>query len=267
AALRLCIVTGLHNAPLPVATRLVHTEVWFPIEPPFGESRQTYHFANLRAMFAKPRPKKSLLPPSNVKRRKLKSSTEEVTFDDDARHEYLTGFHKRKQQRIKHAQEVAAKRAHQDKLDARKQMRIDRRREVEQHVETVNRMLRECGAVTDPVEDDSNQHEEEDEWDGFPDKPNLDILNHEEEFIDEDRYTTVTVETVTISRDGLDKVQNLPSEEEEEGDETEPQRPPIDSEPRKTRLRPTRKKKNFRYESKAERLLGGGAKKRWRRQV
>ncbi|RDA86523.1 hypothetical protein CP532_1893 [Ophiocordyceps camponoti-leonardi (nom. inval.)] len=218
-------------------------------------------------MFAKPRPKKSLLPPSTGKKRKLKSSIEEVTFDDDARHEYLTGFHKRKQQRIKHAQEVAAKRARQERLDARKQMRIDRRREVEQHVETVNRMLRESGAVTDPLDDNSDRQDEEDEWDGFPDKPNLDILNHKEEYIDEDRYTTVTVETVTISRDGLDKVQNLPDGEEEEGNEVESQRPATDSETRKTGHRPTRKKKKFRYESKAERLLGGGAKKRWRRQV
>lgn len=73
-------------------------------------------------MFAKPRPKKSILPPPS-KKRKTTWAVEEVTFDNDARHEFLTGFHKRKQQRIKHAQEQAVKQARQEKLDIRKQVR------------------------------------------------------------------------------------------------------------------------------------------------
>lgn len=75
-------------------------------------------------MFAKPRVKKSILPP-HYKKRKTTSDIEEISFDNDARHEFLTGFHKRKQQRIKHAQDVAAKRARQEKLDTRKQVRLD----------------------------------------------------------------------------------------------------------------------------------------------
>lgn len=74
-------------------------------------------------MFAKPRVKKSILPRQNRKRKNT-SEVEEVNFDNDARQEYLTGFHKRKQQRIKNAQETAAKRARQEKLDTRKQVRI-----------------------------------------------------------------------------------------------------------------------------------------------
>jgi ribosomal RNA-processing protein 17 len=73
-------------------------------------------------MFAKPRPKKSILPPPS-KKRKMTSAVEEVNFDFEARQEYLTGFHKRKQQRIKNAQEEAAKRARQEKLEMRKQVR------------------------------------------------------------------------------------------------------------------------------------------------
>jgi ribosomal RNA-processing protein 17 len=72
-------------------------------------------------MFAKPRQKKPLLPPPN-KKRKTTSAVEEVNFDFDARHEYLTGFHKRKQQRIKNAQEEAAKRERQEKLETRRQV-------------------------------------------------------------------------------------------------------------------------------------------------
>lgn len=55
-------------------------------------------------------------------KRKTTSAVEEVTFDNDARHEFLTGFHKRKQQRIKFAQEQAAKQARQEKLETRKQV-------------------------------------------------------------------------------------------------------------------------------------------------
>lgn len=73
-------------------------------------------------MFAKPRVKKSPLPPPN-KKRKSNSDIEEISFDQDARKEFLTGFHKRKQQRIKNAQEVAAKRARQEKIDTRRQVR------------------------------------------------------------------------------------------------------------------------------------------------
>jgi ribosomal RNA-processing protein 17 len=47
---------------------------------------------------------------------------EEITFDRDARKEYLTGFHKRKLQRIKHAKETAAAIEKQAKQDARKQV-------------------------------------------------------------------------------------------------------------------------------------------------
>jgi len=210
-------------------------------------------------MFAKPRPKKSLLPPPNKKRRAT-SSVEEVAFDNDARQEYLTGFHKRKQQRIKHAQEQAAKRAREEKIEARKQMRAERRREVEEHVETVNKLLRESGAAGDDIAQDS-QEDESDEWDGIADKPALEVIGHEEEYIDEDRFTTVTVETVSVSRDGLAKPE-IYVEKEEEDDEggegksedpevTQPssQNPSHDTGPKRV------KKKKFRYESKLERRL------------
>jgi ribosomal RNA-processing protein 17 len=72
-------------------------------------------------MFAHPRPKKSILPPPN-KKRKAASTVEEVSFDNDARQEYLTGFHKRKLHRIKVAQDQAAKRARQERIETRKQV-------------------------------------------------------------------------------------------------------------------------------------------------
>ena len=74
-------------------------------------------------MFARPRPKKSALGGPPPKKRKASHAVEEIKFDPDARNEYLTGFHKRKVQRTKRAQEEAAKRARQEKIDLRKQVR------------------------------------------------------------------------------------------------------------------------------------------------
>ena len=60
----------------------------------------------------------------NAKRRKLTASTvEEVSWDPTARQEYLTGFHKRKVQRTKHAQEAAGRRARAERIDDRKKVR------------------------------------------------------------------------------------------------------------------------------------------------
>ncbi|KAJ4856357.1 nucleolar protein 12 domain-containing protein [Trichoderma afarasin] len=203
-------------------------------------------------MFAKPRPKKSVLPPPSKKR---KYGVEEVSFDFDARQEYLTGFHKRKQQRIKLAQEEAAKRAREERLRTRKQIRDERKREVEEHVEHVNKLLRESGAIeVDSADEQSGSGEEanEGEWTGFPDRPNLDIVDHEEEYIDEDRYTTVTVESVSISRDGLERPEK-PQEQTEGGQEQETEK--ADQDKPKAKEWPKKKKQKFRYESKFDRQL------------
>ncbi|KAF4983638.1 hypothetical protein FZEAL_990 [Fusarium zealandicum] len=208
-------------------------------------------------MFAKPRPKKSLLPPPS-KKRKTTSAVEEVSFDNDARAEFLTGFHKRKQQRIKNAQEEAAKKARLEKIELRKQMltcavqvREDRKREVEEHVQTVNRLLQEseaAGAVEQESDDEAS-----DQWDGFPDEPNLEIVDHEEEYIDEDRYTTVTVESVSVTRDGLHK----PKVDESEDDKDDKQeKGTTETKGDKSRQeKPKKKKKKFHYESKFDRQL------------
>ncbi|QYT05927.1 hypothetical protein H0G86_012800 [Trichoderma simmonsii] len=203
-------------------------------------------------MFAKPRPKKSVLPPPSKKR---KYGVEEVSFDFDARQEYLTGFHKRKQQRIKLAQEEAAKRAREERLRTRKQIRDERKREVEEHVEHVNKLLRESGAIEVDSDDEklgSGEEANEGEWTGFPDRPNLDIVDHEEEYIDEDRYTTVTVESVSISRDGLERPEK--PQEKTEGDQ-EQETEKADQDKPKAKEWPKKKKQKFRYESKFDRQL------------
>lgn len=59
-------------------------------------------------------------PPA--KRRKTTTQIEELKFDPEARNEWLTGFRKRKQQRIKHAQEQSAKIEKEEKVKARKEV-------------------------------------------------------------------------------------------------------------------------------------------------
>ena len=93
-------------------------------------------------------------------------------------------------------------------------------------------------------------------------------IDHEAEYIDEDRFTTVTVEAVEISKDGLHRTADESEEYSEDGDlqagcgrtsnaihsgdgpETEKRKRVW------TRGRPAgpkKKKKKFKYESKADR--------------
>lgn len=61
---------------------------------------------------------------AHSRKRKLASRVEEINFDDTARHEFLTGFRKRKQQRIKHAQEVAEEKAREAKREERRRVSL-----------------------------------------------------------------------------------------------------------------------------------------------
>lgn len=56
-------------------------------------------------------------------KRKASTAIEEIRFDVNAREDFLTGFHKRKLQRAKHAREEATKREREAKVEARKIVR------------------------------------------------------------------------------------------------------------------------------------------------
>ena len=58
-----------------------------------------------------------------LKRRKV-STVEEISFDATAREEFLTGFHKRKQQRILQAKEQAARREREERIKERKRVQV-----------------------------------------------------------------------------------------------------------------------------------------------
>ncbi|KAI1355053.1 nucleolar protein 12-domain-containing protein [Xylaria sp. FL0043] len=209
-------------------------------------------------MFARPRPKKLLVAPS--KKRKRQHTIEEIKFDDEARAEYLTGFHKRKLQRVKHAQEQAAERARQEKIEARRQLREDRKREIEEHVQHVNEALKlaaQAGYI-ESEEGDSSGDDTAEEWTGFQDTSGQqDTVDHEEEYVDEDRYTTVTVESVNVSKDGL--TSSRPDEEESAEEEEEKIDKGIEAQTEKksdkNRTADKKKKRKFRYETKLERQI------------
>lgn len=106
-------------------------------------------------------------------------------------------------------------------------------------------MLRESEAAGAIVEESDDE-----EWGGFEDPPpEPEIVDHEDEYIDEDRYTTVKVESVSVTRDGLERPKLESSDDEEE-------KKLVTEEKEEKKKRPKApKKKKFRYESKIERQL------------
>ena len=145
------------------------------------------------------------------------------------------------------------------------QLREGRKADLEKHVKEVDLMIREANVDSDASEQDSE--DEEEPWDGIEENHDPQV-DHEDEYMDDDRFTTVTVEAVDVSKDGLQKAsQDKDNESEASGQNT----PDRESQPSMalqgktgsekvkkmwTKEPPngTRKrKKKFRYESKAER--------------
>ncbi|KAF1845728.1 uncharacterized protein K460DRAFT_366576 [Cucurbitaria berberidis CBS 394.84] len=214
---------------------------------------------------------KKSAPPS--KKRKLAvTAPENISFDPAAREEYLTGFHKRKVARIKHAQEENAKREKEEKLRFRRELRQQRKVDLEKHVEEVNRLVKQAngdisGLAGASDSEDDDEDDDEEEFTGFQEP---EPINQEDEYIDEDKYTTVTIETVSIDRSGF----TTPGGTTEEEKEAAAKAKDGANEEKKKRVwtkewpksdKPKKKKKKFRYETKMERRAERakqGAKKR-----
>ncbi|EHY51816.1 hypothetical protein ABEF95_001600 [Exophiala dermatitidis] len=206
------------------------------------------------------------MPPPTKRRRTEPAVVEEITFDPAARQEYLTGFHKRKLQRAKHAQEIAEKRAREERIQERRKLREQRKAELERHVQEVNVMLRPPSPDSGS-DDDDDAAESNEEWNGLSD-PEPEPIDHEAEYIDEEKYTTVTVETMDVSREGLFKPESNGDEErknkdeevEEEGSTSAKKKRPWSKDKPKDKSKDKteksrKKRRNFRYESKAERKV------------
>ncbi|CZT51509.1 uncharacterized protein RSE6_12660 [Rhynchosporium secalis] len=227
-------------------------------------------------IFLNPRPKKNLLSSLPNKRRKTEHKIEEINFDDNARADYLTGFHKRKVQRAKRAQEEAMKKGREERVEMRKQLREERKVELTEHVSAINAALR---AVGDPDVLDSSSDSEA--WSGISDDESKStskskqksksssgakstlagggkLIDHEEMYAseDEDKYTTVTVEAVDITKEGLSRVAD-DGDDDEEAEAKKKKWEEKKEEDGKKKVWPKKpRKEKFRYESKLERKAG-----------
>lgn len=91
-------------------------------------------------------------------------------------------------------------------------------------------------------------------------------IDHEAEYIDEDRYTTVTVEAMDLSRNGLHKVEEAEEHSDKSKDgmadavecsieQRQGKRKWTKEKPRKESQASKRKRKKFRYENRTERKM------------
>lgn len=109
---------------------------------------------------------------------------------------------------------------------------------------------------------DSNSEKggkDDDEWGGIedpPPAPTLEPVDHEEEYIDEDLYTTVKIEAVSVDRDGLHNKAELEAEDSDDEDgKGGSEAASKGAEAKDRNDLPKKKKKKFRYESKFDRQV------------
>lgn len=150
-------------------------------------------------------------------------------------------------------------------LEIMKQMREERKAEYQRAFEEHRRQMdllrkEEDG---DGSENSGSDDDQDEEWEGIAEPPPVD---YEAEYIDEDKYTTVTVEEMDPSREGLLRYENDgesdQGSEQEEGKHTH-QTAETDTGPKaaattkrpKNADKPKKKKKKFRYESREDRKL------------
>ncbi len=135
-------------------------------------------------------------------------------------------------------------------------------------MEAVNFLFREqAGAVSDAIKEETAA--DQGQWKGITETEEP-AIDHENEFIDDDRFTTVMVEAVAVSKDGLHKSKQEDEENSEVSGTTKSNGEPRAKPAGRRRVGPEnakrtwtkdprnnvkRKKPKFRYESKAERKV------------
>ncbi|PWY99271.1 hypothetical protein BCV70DRAFT_115457 [Testicularia cyperi] len=120
---------------------------------------------------------------------KGKGKAPEIVFDEKARAEYLTGFRKRKQERKEAGREYAAKKAKEELLANRREMRKARR---EQAAENVRNERRAFGLEAEGESDLENNLDESDDND---DDDEDTAAAQQEEYDDDEHHTQVVVES------------------------------------------------------------------------
>lgn len=187
----------------------------------------------------------------------------DVGFNKDDRLQYLTGFHKRKLQRQKKAQEFQKEQERLTRIEQRKEMREERARQMEENLRQFRQGLdldREInGSDQDGDDDDDgnkNQEENKDEtesesveeWYGFDQKPILKSSYPDAE---------VSIETLepNDNLDVLAKVNNVKLDESDRILKQSISRAGKYAKFLGMEEKPKPKKKKFRYLSKGERKM------------
>lgn len=134
------------------------------------------------------------------------------------------------------------------------QIRKQRKEDLEKHVEEVNRLVRQAnGDLSEADEADEGDDSETEAGNAVTEpetfNPAAADINEEEEFVDEDKYTTVTIESVGISKHGFEKRGG--DDDDEAGEAKTEKRVWTKERPKSTK--PKKKKIKFRYETKTER--------------
>ena len=125
-------------------------------------------------------------------------------------------------------------------------------------MEEVNRLVRQAnGDVSEDGEGDEDS--EDGEWNGIAEPaaaiPAAADINEEEEFVDEDKYTTVTIESVGISKHGFERRGGGAGDGDgdEQAQEEKKKEKRVWTKERPKSNKPKKKKIKFRYETKTER--------------
>jgi ribosomal RNA-processing protein 17 len=133
-------------------------------------------------------------------------------------------------------------------------MRDQRKVDLERHVAEVNDLLRKANKDSD---DEDSAADDGEEWGGIasPPRPSIDGVD---EYVDEDKYTTVTIEA-------MDDAKAFTKDSDDEGETTVTKEYPAAKEGKEVKkkmvwskgvqvdIKTLPKKKKFRYESKGER--------------
>lgn len=142
-------------------------------------------------------------------------------------------------------------------VQVREERKAEYERAFEEHQRQLKMLIEENENDSNDSGNEGNEGEDE-EWEGFAEPPAVD---YEAEYIDEDKYTTVTVEEMDPSREGLLKyeTQEQSDDELDQDEDKKAQQTPEDANSKDPKKRPQtdkpKKKKKFRYESKEERKL------------
>ncbi|KAI9461248.1 nucleolar protein 12-domain-containing protein [Lactarius psammicola] len=129
-----------------------------------------------------------------AKKKQKREQVPAVVFDEDARREFLTGFHKRKLAKKEESKKKALAREKQERLEARRECRAnvyDRSNVVSSRSKLPRTRQRLKRRTVDFVQ---NTESDDEEWNGIASAPSNDAgLEQEKAYSDEEQLATVTI--------------------------------------------------------------------------